>query len=60
MYQNPIYIFVFLDIAQFANSREKMLMSIKHVSLTAISSTEYIYVHIKYIRSKSNTQNCQV
>ena len=34
--------------------------SIKHVSLTVISSIEYIYVHIKYIKSKSNTQNCQV
>ena len=34
--------------------------SIKHVSLTVVSSIEYIYVHIKYIKSKSNTQNCQV
>ena len=34
--------------------------SIKHDSLTVISSIEYIYVHIKYIKSKSNTQNCQV
>ena len=25
-----------------------------------MSSIEYIYVHIKYITSKSNTQNCQV
>ena len=34
--------------------------SIKHVTPTVISSIEYIYVHIKYIKSKSNTQNCQV
>ena len=31
-----------------------------HVSLTVISSIEYIYVHIKYIKSEWNTQNCQV
>ena len=34
--------------------------SVKHVSLTVISSIKYIYVHIKYIKTKSNTQNCQV
>ena len=34
--------------------------SIKHVPLTVISSIEYIYVQFKYIKSKSNTQNCQV
>ena len=33
---------------------------LKHTSLTVISSIEYIYVHIKYIKSKSNTQNSQV
>ena len=25
-----------------------------------MSSIEYLYVYIKYIKSKSNTQNCQV
>ena len=35
-------------------------MTIKHVSLTVIFFIEYIYVHIKYIKSKSNTQNYQV
>ena len=30
-----------------------------HVSLTVMSSTEYIYVYIKYIKSNSNTQDCQ-
>ena len=34
--------------------------SVKHVSLTVISSIEYIYSYIKYIKSKSNTQNYQV
>ena len=29
----------------------------KHVFLTVISYIEYIYVHVKYIRSKSNSQN---
>ena len=35
-------------------------MAIKHVSLTVIFFIEYIYVHIKYMKSKSNTQNYQV
>ena len=34
--------------------------SIKNVSLSVISFIEYIYVHIEYIKNKSNTQNCQV
>ena len=33
--------------------------SIKHVSLSVIAFIEYIYVHIKYIKSKSNTHNYQ-
>ena len=45
---------------------ETFFTSIKHVSLTVISSIEYIYVYIeyiyvyiKYMNNKSNTQNCQ-
>ena len=34
--------------------------SIKNISLTVISSVKHIYVHIKYIKGKSNTQKCQV
>ena len=31
----------------------------KHGPLIVTSSIEYIYEYIKYIKSKSNTQNCQ-
>ena len=34
-------------------------ISIKDVPLIVMSSIEYIYVYIKYMKSKSNTQNCQ-
>ena len=37
-----------------------LFISIKHISLTVMTCIEYIYTYIEYIKTKSNSKNCQV